>query len=94
MERLLSKVLGVDLCVTAAAVGETSRTSFPNVYSLQTVLELLQVFPVKMCHVQSTLSPVQIHSVDMSCKCAPTENVKTRTITTGGKTVKIEGWEV
>lgn len=94
MERLLSKVLGVDLCVTVAAVGETSRTSFPNVYSLQTVLELLQVFPVKMCHVQSTLSPVQIHSVDMSCKCAPTENVKTRTITTGGKTVKTDGWEV
>lgn len=94
MEHLLSKVLGVDSCVMAAAVREMSRTPFPNVYSLQTVLELLQVFPVKMCHPQNTLSPVLIHSVDMSYKCAPTKNVKTRTITTGGKTVKLEGWEV
>lgn len=94
MEHVLSKILSVDSCVMAAAAREMSRTPFPNVYSLQTVLELLQVVPVKMCHAQNTLSPVQIHSVDMSCKCAPTENVKTRTITTGVKTVKTEGWQV
>lgn len=94
MEHLLRKVLGVDLCVMAAAVREKSRTPFPNVYSLKTVLELIQVFPVKTSHIQNTLSPVHIHSVDMSCKCAPTENVKTGTITTGGKTVKTEGWEI
>lgn len=81
MEHLLSKDLSVDMCVMAAAVGEMSRTPFLNVYSLQTVLKLLQVFPVKMCHVQNSLSAVQIRSGDMSCKCAPTENVKTRTIT-------------
>lgn len=47
-----------------------------------------------MCHAQNILSPVQIHFIYMSCKWAPAENVKTRTITTGGKTVKTEGWEV